>query len=243
MAFLSPPLFRRWRSVFPELARSGATPHKEANSASLFSLSRFPPPATARAAAETVPHPKIASSAGAFASRISFILPSTASASRSWRSQALPKAPRARTTPSAPGSSAERALLRSFLESFARDLLRSSGAVTIRDFAAFIIADVARTRRSRAIMSCRRSSVQPNWSLGFDRLVLAITCRAATSASAGSLFGRPGFRLALPGTITSYTQYPSSTSLRVSPAPYEPVPSTPMPAHVAGSPIFPARAS
>ena len=57
MARLSPPLFKRWRSVLPELASSGATPHREANSASLFSLSGFPPPATARAAAETAPQP------------------------------------------------------------------------------------------------------------------------------------------------------------------------------------------
>lgn len=51
------PLVKRWRSVLPELASSGATPHREANSASLFSLSGFPPLATARAAAETVPQP------------------------------------------------------------------------------------------------------------------------------------------------------------------------------------------
>lgn len=145
--------------------------------------------------------------------------------------------------PPAAGSSVERALLRFFLERPSNDLLKSSGAVTIRDFAAFIMADVACTRRSRAIMSCLSSSVHPDWSLGFDRLTLARTCRAATSASAGSLFGRPGLRLALPGTITSYTQYPSSRSLRVKPAPYEPVPSMPTPTHVAGPPILPARAS
>ena len=127
--------------------------------------------------------------------------------------------------PPAAGPSVERALLRFFLERPSNDLLRSSGAVTIRDFAAFIMADAACTRRSRAIMSRLGSFVHPDWSLGFDRLALARTCRAAASASAGSLFGRPGLRLGLPGTITSYTQYPSSRSLRVKPAPYEPVPS------------------
>ncbi len=140
----------------------------------------------------------MASRAGAFASKTRFILSSMASASRSWRSQAFPKDPRAITMPPAAGSSVERAFLRFFLERPSNDLLRSSGAVTIRDFAAFIMADVACTRRPRAIMSCLSSSVHPDWSLGFDRLTLARTCRAATSASAGSLFGRPELRSPFP---------------------------------------------
>src|SRR3712207_4131488 len=60
-----PPLLRRWREVFPEDAARGATPHRRAKDASLLSLSGLSPTATSKAAAVSVPTPRIEARAGA----------------------------------------------------------------------------------------------------------------------------------------------------------------------------------
>ena len=117
--------------------------------------------------------------------------------------------------PPAAGSERRESASRFFLERPSNDLLNPSGAVTIRGFRAFIMADVACTkRRSRAIMSCLSSSVHPDWSLGFDGFDPGENLPRRRLGVGRTIFGRPGLRLARPGTITSYTQYPSSRPSR-----------------------------
>src|SRR5215216_5146874 len=48
LASLLPPRLRRWRTVLPEEAGTGATPHRRAKDASLLSLSGLSPTATSR---------------------------------------------------------------------------------------------------------------------------------------------------------------------------------------------------
>jgi hypothetical protein len=55
---------RRWRTVLPEEAGTGATPHKRAKDASLLSLSGLSPTATSSEAAVSVPTPRSAARAG-----------------------------------------------------------------------------------------------------------------------------------------------------------------------------------
>src|SRR4051812_32694723 len=64
LASLLPPRLRRWRSVLPEEAGTGATPHKRAKDPSLLSLSGLSPTAISSEAAGSVPTPGSATRAG-----------------------------------------------------------------------------------------------------------------------------------------------------------------------------------
>src|SRR5215208_8044544 len=64
LASVLPPRLRRWRTVLPEEAATGATPHKRAKDASLLSLSGLSPTATSTEAAVSVPTPRSEARAG-----------------------------------------------------------------------------------------------------------------------------------------------------------------------------------
>src|SRR3712207_8263759 len=58
LASLLPPRLRRQRTVLPEEAGTGATPHRRAEAASLLRLWGFSPPASSNEAAGLVPTPR-----------------------------------------------------------------------------------------------------------------------------------------------------------------------------------------
>src|SRR5215207_8329258 len=64
LASLLPPRLRRWRTVLPEEAGTGATPQRWAKDASLLSLSGLSPTATSSEAAVSVPTPRSEARAG-----------------------------------------------------------------------------------------------------------------------------------------------------------------------------------
>ena len=117
-----------------------------------------------------------------------------------------------------------------------------SGAVVSSPVAELDSAVIAVTSCARSAFRARSASTHPSALFGTLVPSPASTLRAAARASTGS--DLPSLRrTARLGRSTSYTLYPASTSRLVSAAPYELVPSTPMPRQASGSPIMAASLS
>ena len=102
----------------------------------------------------------------------------------------------------------------------------STGAVTTRAFIWLMACVRAFIAESLTILSTRIISTLSTPDLGDSRATPARTDHAAISASRGSLL--PSIRrVDLSGRLTSITLWPHRARCRASPAPYEPVPSTP----------------